>query len=134
MRILAAAVLYFLLVFGMGVVLGPIRVLWLEPRLGTTAAVLCEAPVLLLTMIFAARFVRHWLRLPAEIMALAEVGLGALALVVIADVIVGIFARGITWADQLAYLSSAAGRIYLLLLCAFAAMPLLVMGRLAKPD
>jgi hypothetical protein len=52
-KIAAAALLYFLAVFGAGFALGPIRVLWLEPRLGVVAATLCEAPFLLLAMIAA---------------------------------------------------------------------------------
>lgn len=40
MRTVLAAVLYFLIVFGVGFLLGPIRVWWLEPRFGNAAAVL----------------------------------------------------------------------------------------------
>ena len=36
---MAAAVLYFAIVFGVGFGLGPIRVLWLEPALGKALAV-----------------------------------------------------------------------------------------------
>ena len=63
MSVTGAAVLYFLLVFGVGFLLGPIRVLFLEPRLGPVAAVLCEAPLLLLAIYLAARWVpRLWRR------------------------------------------------------------------------
>jgi hypothetical protein len=44
MRILTSACLYFVIVFGVGFLLGPIRVLWLDPWLGKTAAVAVEAP------------------------------------------------------------------------------------------
>ena len=51
MRQLPAAVaLYFAIVFGVGFLLGPIRVFLLEPRLGATLAVLLEAPLLLIAM------------------------------------------------------------------------------------
>jgi hypothetical protein len=50
----AAAVLYFLAAFGAGFLLGPIRVLVLEPRLGAFAAVLIEAPLLLAANVVAA--------------------------------------------------------------------------------
>jgi hypothetical protein len=53
MRIAAAAALYFTIVFGVGFLLGPIRVLWLEPLVGPTAAALCEAPFLLAAMVIA---------------------------------------------------------------------------------
>jgi hypothetical protein len=44
MRIAAAGLLYFAIVFGTGFILGPIRVLWLEPRVGPLVATACEAP------------------------------------------------------------------------------------------
>ena len=44
MQIVKAAVLYFALVFGAGFVLGPIRILWVAPRLGARVAELLEAP------------------------------------------------------------------------------------------
>jgi hypothetical protein len=54
MKMLAAAVVYFLIVFGTGFLVGPVRV-YVEPRLGTTAAVLLEAPILLVAMAIGAR-------------------------------------------------------------------------------
>jgi len=54
MRIIAGAVLYFLIVFGVGFVLGPVRVYWLERQLGETMATLCEAPFLLIAIVLAA--------------------------------------------------------------------------------
>ena len=43
MRILQAGVLYFALVFGVGFVLGPIRLFWIVPRVGTRVAELMES-------------------------------------------------------------------------------------------
>jgi hypothetical protein len=56
MRALKAGVIYFLLVFAVGWILGPIRELWAVPRFGRIAAILSEA-VMLLAMIVAARWV-----------------------------------------------------------------------------
>ena len=47
MHLVAATILYFPIVFGTGFLCGPIRVFWLEPRLGEALATLCEAPFLL---------------------------------------------------------------------------------------
>jgi hypothetical protein len=55
-RIAAASGLYFAVVFGAGMLLGPIRVFWLEPRLGKSIAALCEMPFLLTAMALAARW------------------------------------------------------------------------------
>jgi hypothetical protein len=50
MKIVLTASLYFLAVFAVGFILGPIRVLFLEPRFGPVVAVLCEAPFLVAGM------------------------------------------------------------------------------------
>jgi len=57
MRVALAILLYFGVVFGAGFLLGPIRVVWLEPRLGLIVATACEAPFLLMAMLVAARWV-----------------------------------------------------------------------------
>ena len=57
---LKASVLYFVLVFAAGFVLGTIRTLWVVPRLGVRAAELMEAPIMFGVSILAARWVvRH---------------------------------------------------------------------------
>ena len=43
MRALKAGVIYFLLVFAVGWILGPIRELWAVPHFGRMAAALSEA-------------------------------------------------------------------------------------------
>lgn len=129
MRILLAALLYFAIVFGVGLLLGPLRVLWLEPWLGRTIAVLCEAPVLLLVMGLAARRVPRRLGTATDPGSLAAIGIGALIMQQIADFAVGIGLRGITPAAQLAYLLTPPGLVYCAALVAFAAMPVLLNAR-----
>ena len=126
MKIASAAVLYFLAVFGAGFALGPIRVLWLEPRLGVVAATLCEAPFLLLAMIAAAYWIPRIVRISASLGAMLAIGFGALALQQAADFIVGTAVRGISATEQLARLASPEGAIYATLLVLFALMPAIV--------
>jgi len=57
MRALKAGLVYFLLVFGLGWVLGPIRELWAVPRFGRVAALLIEAIIMLIAMIVSSRWV-----------------------------------------------------------------------------
>ena len=57
MRVTLAMLFYFGLVFGDGFLLGPIRVLWLEPRFGPIIATACEAPFMLLAILVAGRWV-----------------------------------------------------------------------------
>ena len=132
MRLVTAAILYFAIVFAVGFVLGPIRVLWLEAWIGKTLAVLRELPVLLEAMILAARWIPRRLGVGGSLRALASLasmGLGALVLEQLADLTVGLALRNITAADQLAHLETPAGLIYAASLVAFAAMPALVNFR-----
>lgn len=125
-RILTSAALYFLFVFGVGFVLGPIRVFWLEPVIGPVAAALCEAPLLLAAMMFAALRVPAKIGMPINTWSLIKMGLMALGILILADVTVGTAIRGISWGEQFAYLATPAGLMYLGLLAAFAAMPALL--------
>ena len=120
-----AAALYFAIVFAVGFVLGTIRVLWLEPRVGPIVA-------------RPARRRSSWLpwsrrplgaeavRLPRDRLSLVLMGVGALLLQQIADFAVGIGLRGIGPSEPLAQFTTAQGLIYAALLVAFVVMPLLL--------
>lgn len=56
-QLAAPAFTRFALVFGVGFVLGTVRVLWIAPQLGARAAELAEAPVMLVVIYFAARWI-----------------------------------------------------------------------------
>jgi hypothetical protein len=122
-RALTAAMLYFTLVFVAGFLLGPVRVILLEPWTGRTMAVLVEAPFLLAAIVWAARYVAHRMNLSPVRMDLLVMGCGAALLVLLADFAIGVPLRGIAMADQLNYLSTPAGRIYLILVALFALAP-----------
>lgn len=128
-RVLAAAALYFVLVFGVGLLLGPIRVLWLEPAFGQTLSVLFETPFLIGAMIIAARLAPRWTRMSGSWLSYAAVGFFALAFQQIADLAVGFGLRGMTLGDQLSYFSTLPGYIYLANLIVFALAPLLMQLR-----
>jgi hypothetical protein len=133
MRIVVAALLYFAIVFGVGMALGPIRVLWLEPRLGPTLAVLCEAPFLLAAMLMAARWVPRKTQLGNNVVPLASMGIGALALQQAADLALGIWLRGLTPAEQFASFATLSGAVYLALLVIFASLPAVLNVRRRRP-
>lgn len=126
MRIVAAAVLYFAIVFAIGFLLGPIRVLWLEPKVGPIIAVTCEAPLLLAAMVAAARWIPRMVGLPRHRLSLLMVGVGALLLQQVADFAVGLGLRGIGPSELLAQFTTPQGLIYAALLVAFVTMPLLL--------
>jgi hypothetical protein len=128
-RILAAATLYFAMVFAVGLVLGPARVLWLEPYLGAPLAVLCETPLLLLAMNVAARLAPRWVGLEGGWLTGIAIGLLALLFQQVADLAVGFGLRGMTLQQQWAYFATPAGWLYVFNLIAFAFMPVLTMRR-----
>jgi hypothetical protein len=128
-RMVGAAALYFVIVFSVGFVLGPVRIFWLEPMIGPAAATLCEAPLLLAAMMFAAFWVPAKIGVPLNTWSLLKLGLIALGILILADISVGTAIRGITWAEQFAYFVTPAGLMYLSLLAVFALMPTLLNKR-----
>ena len=65
--IVKAAVMYFGIVFGAGFVLGLLRILFIVPRFGARIAELLEAPVMLLVIVFAAKWVVHKFKLAKSV-------------------------------------------------------------------
>lgn len=127
MRILAAGLVYFSLVFAAGAILGPVRVLWLEPLVGPLAAVLIEAPFLLLAMGLAARQVTRRLALkPGQALGAGLVGLAVLLATELAG---AILLRAETVAAWGAALLHPAGLVSVALFAVFAAMPWVVARR-----
>lgn len=122
--VLRAAAIYFALVFLAGLALGPARVLWLEPWIGATLAVLCEAPLLIIAMWFAAPAAAAWGGLNGGWASRLGVGVIALVLQQVADLAVGFGLRAMTFADQVAYFLTPPGGIYVVTLILFALMPL----------
>jgi hypothetical protein len=119
---------YFVLVFGVGFLLGIVRVLVLEPRLGTRWAELAEAPLMLAAMVFSARYVVR--RFPATQRASYLLSGGiALLILVIAEFSVVLGIRGLTISEYFAGRDPVAGSVYVVMLVVFAVMPWLVGGR-----
>jgi hypothetical protein len=128
MRVVAAAVLYFLIVYCAGFLFGTVRVFVLEPRLGDFLAVLCEAPLMLAVIVLAACFVPARLQLGRDVGPLLAMGIGALVLQQGADLGLGAL-RGIMPAQQLAHFATPAGFVYAALLVVFVATPVVVNRR-----
>jgi hypothetical protein len=127
--LLTAAALYFCMVFLVGAVLGPLRVLWLEPFLGATLAVLCETPLLILAMSLAAHWAPVWARFEGGWLSFLAMGVLALALQQVADLAVGFGLRGMTFDAQLRYFETPPGWIYAFCLVVFAFMPMIAYWR-----
>ncbi len=129
---LKAAALYFALVFGAGFVFGTLRVLFVLPRVGERVAELLEAPLMLIVILFAARWTARKFAHASESLLLLEAGVIAALMVLLADVGVGVGLRGMSPAQVFTKRDAVSGTVYYLMLCAFALMPYLFARRAAK--
>jgi len=129
MQILKAGVLYFVLVFGAGFALGPIRILWVAPRWGTRTAELMEAPIMLVVTIVAARWIIRRLAVPSTPSGRMGMGCVGLVLLLAAEFTFVLWLRGISIHEYLATRDPMSGTVYYVMLGVFAIMPLLVARR-----
>jgi len=126
---LAAATLYFALVFGAGFVLGSIRILWAEPRFGPRLAELIEAPIMLVVIVVAARWIVGGYARQFSRGRRAVLGALALVLTLIVELALVPLVRGQSIADYFAGRDPVSGSVYYVLLVVFAAMPALLRRR-----
>ena len=126
MRTLKAAVLYFAVVFGAGFLLGPIRIFWLVPRLGTRTAELLETPIMLAVIVLAARWVVRRLAISARWTHRLLMGAISLALMLLAEFALVLRLRGLSPWEYIATRDPVSGTVYYLSLLIFALMPFMV--------
>lgn len=126
MRLLKAGGLYFVLVFGAGFVLGPIRILWVVPRVDERTAELVEAPIMLVVIVLAARWIARRVAGPPTPLRLLGVGVVALGLLLIVEFTVVLWLRGLTIGEYFAKRDPVAGTVYIMMLGVFAVTPLLM--------
>jgi hypothetical protein len=129
MPILKAGLLYFVLVFGAGFVLGTIRTLWIVPRLGTRMAELTETPIMLVITILAARWTVRRLAVPSTPPARLGMGFVALGLLLVVEFTLVLWLRGLTIREYLASRDPVSGTVYYVMLGVFAIMPLVLARR-----
>ena len=119
---------YFGLVFSVGFLLGIVRVLAVEPRLGERWAELVEAPLMLVAIILSARFVVRRFSATRRTEYIVSGGVALLLLVLVEfSVVLGI--RGLSLREYFAERDPVAGSAYTVMLLIFAAMPWLLAGR-----
>ena len=124
MRILKAALLYFALVFGWGFLLGPIRILWVVPRLGTRTAELIEAPIMLVVVITAARWTVNRFAVPPSRAKRLALGFISLGFLLVAEFSLVTLLRHISIGAYLASRDPVSGAVYYAELGLFAIVPL----------
>ncbi len=122
MPILQTSVLYFLPVFGAGFILGTGRVLIMVPLLGERVAELIEIPLMLTVIVAAARWVvRH--KLDGRQSTALSVGCIAMGLVLLADLAVEMWLRGMSATEVFLHRDLVSGVAYYAALLLFAVMP-----------
>jgi hypothetical protein len=129
MQVLKAGVFYFVLVFGVGFVLGPIRILWIVPRVGQRTAELMEAPIMLGVIVLAARWIARRVAGPPTPLRLLGIGIVALGVLLVVEFTVVLWLRGLTIGEYFGRRDPVAGTVYIMMLGVFAVMPLLVARR-----
>lgn len=125
-RIIKAGVLYFLVVFGIGFLLGTIRTLFIVPHLGARTAELIETPIMIAVSFLAARWIVRRLAVPFVLWH--RFGMGAIALVLLLAAEFGfvLSLRGISLRVYFATRDPASGTVYYLALVVFAVAPFFV--------
>jgi len=126
MEILKAAMLYFSFVSAVGLLLGPMRNLWTNARVGPRSVTLIEAPIMLVVIALGAWLIVRRQDGPATTRQRLGVGLLALGLTMAIEVTGMIWVRGVTIAQYLASRDALAALVYVVLLSGLAVMPLLV--------
>ena len=133
MHILKAGVVYFALVFGTGFVLGTVRTLWIVPRLGVRTAELLESPFMFVTIVLAAGWISCRLGNAGGSSIRLAVGFLALALLLAAEVIMGVALLGLSVVEVFTKHDPVSGTVYYAMLGVFAGMPWL-FWRYGKHD
>lgn len=118
-----AGVFYAVTLFALGFVFGPIREFALAPRLGAVAATLIEAVPMIAAMAWIAPHLARGMELPPRSRARIAMGLVALALVLLAEMVLTRLLRGLSPAGWLARYATPEGAVGAALLVVFAAMP-----------
>src|ERR1043166_3158191 len=129
-RILKAAFVYFLIVFGVGSLLGPIRILLVVPRLGERMAELLEAPLILLVIILAASWMVRRFQLPVSLIYRLGTGVIACLVGLIFEFGLVLTLRSLSLKQYFESRDPLAAGVYYLTLVLFALMPMLVSRHL----
>ncbi|MCA3364330.1 MAG: hypothetical protein INF79_01790 [Roseomonas sp.] len=122
-RAFKAGVVYFLLLYVVGFILGATRELLLAPRLGVAMASALEAIPMFAAIFHFAPLIARRFGIPPKSGERITVGLVGLALLIGAEIAMTRAMRGLSPEQWLAHFVSFEGAIYAVLLACFAAMP-----------
>jgi hypothetical protein len=129
LRAVKAGVVYFLLMFAVGWILGPIRELWAVPHFGRVEATVVEAIIMLIAMVVAARWAIRRFEVPHTFASTLSMGLISIGLLFPAEIAGIVWVRRLSVQEYAARLVTIPGIISLGLFLFFTAIPI-VVGRL----
>lgn len=124
--IISSSVIYFIIVFGLGFILGIIRISLILPYLGERFSELLEAPIMLIAIFIAARFTIRNFGRSLSSLSLLIVGCIALCLLLMIEFTVVLSIRGNSLSDYLYSRDPVSGTVYVISLGIFAIMPLVL--------
>lgn len=123
-----AGAAYWAIVFALGFLLGTVRVLWLEPAIGTLPAVLAEMPVMLVASWLSARWLLERFAIVRARAALA-MGVLAFAMLMGSEVLFAIVLPGNSPQQWMAGMATTAGLMGLCGQVLFGLLPWLIRSR-----
>ena len=127
-----AGVLYFVAVFGIGFLLGTVRILVLIPRLGELVSTFIELPIILSVAWLVSDFLTHRFNVPSEWRVRLSMGIIAFGLLMAAELGLSVWLFGSTVEGYFAAYQSLPKIIGLAGQAAFALIPLLQTGKRAQ--
>ena len=125
MRTIKASLIYFLMVFGAGFILGTIRVLCTAPAFGERIAELLESPIMLVMILVSARYVVDHQAASLDRVKRVPIGVLALLLMLLAEVTTAVELRHLTFEQYVRGVDPVSRTVYLSLLLLFGLMPAL---------
>ena len=129
---LKAGLSYFAIIFAAGFIFGTIRIIAVAPLVGGTLAVAIELPVILALSWFVCRWIADRLSVHQRYGPRLTMGGIAFALLIAAEMILGIFGFGQTVSQFLGVYGTAEGALGLLGQFAFGLFPLVQLWRGAR--
>jgi hypothetical protein len=109
----AAGAFYAFMVFLIGFVFGTIRILVLAPRLGETAAIVLETPIMLAASWFVCRWCVDRLGVPRRVIARSVMGAAAFVVLMSAEVGLAVLVFGRSATEHIPSYGSVPGEIAL---------------------
>lgn len=112
--------------------LGPVRILWLVPHVGTRLAELIEMPIMLGVVVFAARWVVGKFAIPQRPAGRLGVGCIALFLLLTAEFGFVLRLRGLSMKEYFTTMDPFSGTAFFVMQGIFAIMPMIVARTMRK--